>query len=79
MIGNIVEWFDFAIYGLLATYIAEKFFLHYLDRYPGAYEASNNLACCQRDTRIHTIHSHCSDEGLPQDVLQTHVMSISSN
>ncbi len=29
--------------------IAEKFFLHYLDRYPGAYEASNNLACCQRD------------------------------
>ncbi len=25
-IGNAVEWFDFAIYGLLATYIAEKFF-----------------------------------------------------
>src|SRR6201999_3597378 len=26
VIGNIVEWFDFAIYGLLATYIARKFF-----------------------------------------------------
>ncbi|MGP4056897.1 MFS transporter [Mycobacterium sp. 4D054] len=25
-IGNTVEWFDFAIYGFLATYIAEKFF-----------------------------------------------------
>ncbi|OKH63945.1 MFS transporter [Mycobacterium sp. SWH-M1] len=25
-IGNAVEWFDFAIYGFLATYIAEKFF-----------------------------------------------------
>ncbi|MGV0606409.1 MFS transporter [Mycolicibacterium sp. XJ1904] len=25
-IGNAVEWFDFAIYGLLATYIADKFF-----------------------------------------------------
>ncbi|OBK78638.1 MFS transporter [Mycobacterium sp. 1164985.4] len=25
-IGNAVEWFDFAIYGLLATYIAEMFF-----------------------------------------------------
>lgn len=25
-VGNAVEWFDFAIYGLLATYIAEKFF-----------------------------------------------------
>ena len=25
-IGNAVEWFDFAIYGLLATYIAKKFF-----------------------------------------------------
>src|SRR4029079_15676556 len=24
-IGNTVEWFDFAIYGFLATYIAEKF------------------------------------------------------
>ncbi len=29
--------------------IAEKFFLHYLERYPEAFEASNNLACCQRD------------------------------
>lgn len=26
VIGNTVEWFDFAIYGLLATYIAKKFF-----------------------------------------------------
>ena len=26
-IGNAVEWFDFAIYGFLATYIATKFFL----------------------------------------------------
>ena len=25
-IGNTVEWFDFAIYGFLATYIADKFF-----------------------------------------------------
>src|ERR1700712_5905757 len=25
-IGNTVEWYDFAIYGFLATYIAEKFF-----------------------------------------------------
>jgi MHS family proline/betaine transporter-like MFS transporter len=25
-IGNTVEWFDFAIYGFLATYIAAKFF-----------------------------------------------------
>jgi MHS family proline/betaine transporter-like MFS transporter len=25
-VGNAVEWFDFAIYGFLATYIAEKFF-----------------------------------------------------
>ncbi|HTI77584.1 MAG TPA: MFS transporter [Mycobacterium sp.] len=25
-IGNMVEWYDFAIYGFLATYIAEKFF-----------------------------------------------------
>lgn len=25
-IGNTVEWFDFAIYGFLATYVAEKFF-----------------------------------------------------
>jgi MHS family proline/betaine transporter-like MFS transporter len=25
-IGNTVEWFDFAIYGFLATFIAEKFF-----------------------------------------------------
>ena len=25
-IGNTVEWFDFAIYGFLATYIAKKFF-----------------------------------------------------
>ena len=25
-IGNAVEWFDFAIYGFLATYIAKKFF-----------------------------------------------------
>src|SRR6476469_3437065 len=25
-IGNAVEWFDFAVYGFLATYIAEKFF-----------------------------------------------------
>src|SRR4029078_6204478 len=25
-IGNTVEWFDFAIYGFLATYIAGKFF-----------------------------------------------------
>jgi MFS transporter, MHS family, proline/betaine transporter len=25
-IGNTVEWFDFAVYGFLATYIAEKFF-----------------------------------------------------
>src|ERR1700754_589749 len=25
-IGNTVEWFDFAIYGFLATYIAEQFF-----------------------------------------------------
>lgn len=29
--------------------IAEKFFLHYLERYPDAFEASNNLACCLRD------------------------------
>jgi MHS family proline/betaine transporter-like MFS transporter len=26
MIGNTVEWYDFAIYAFLATYIAEKFF-----------------------------------------------------
>jgi MHS family proline/betaine transporter-like MFS transporter len=26
VIGNTVEWYDFAIYGLLATYIAKKFF-----------------------------------------------------
>lgn len=25
-IGNAVEWFDFAIYGFLATYIAANFF-----------------------------------------------------
>src|ERR1700744_2556467 len=25
-IGNTVEWYDFAIYAFLATYIAEKFF-----------------------------------------------------
>lgn len=25
-IGNTVEWYDFAVYGFLATYIAEKFF-----------------------------------------------------
>jgi MHS family proline/betaine transporter-like MFS transporter len=25
-VGNTVEWFDFAIYGFLATYIADKFF-----------------------------------------------------
>ncbi len=25
-IGNTVEWFDFAVYGFLATYIADKFF-----------------------------------------------------
>ncbi len=25
-IGNAVEWFDFAVYGFLATYIAAKFF-----------------------------------------------------
>jgi MHS family proline/betaine transporter-like MFS transporter len=25
-IGNLVEWYDFAVYGFLATYIAEKFF-----------------------------------------------------
>ena len=25
-IGNAVEWFDFAVYGFLATYIAGKFF-----------------------------------------------------
>ena len=25
-IGNAVEWFDFAIYGFLATHIAAKFF-----------------------------------------------------
>ena len=25
-IGNAVEWFDFAVYGFLATYIADKFF-----------------------------------------------------
>ena len=25
-VGNAVEWFDFAIYGFLATYIAAKFF-----------------------------------------------------
>ncbi len=25
-IGNLVEWYDFAIYGFLATYIAQKFF-----------------------------------------------------
>jgi tetratricopeptide (TPR) repeat protein len=29
--------------------IAEKLFLHYLQSSPGAIEASNNLACCQRD------------------------------
>ncbi|AGB24833.1 sugar phosphate permease [Mycobacterium sp. JS623] len=25
-IGNLVEWYDFAVYGFLATYIAQKFF-----------------------------------------------------
>jgi len=25
-IGNTVEWFDFAVYSVLATYIADKFF-----------------------------------------------------
>ena len=25
-VGNAVEWFDFAVYGFLATYIAGKFF-----------------------------------------------------
>ncbi|AWT57584.1 transport protein [Mycolicibacterium smegmatis MKD8] len=25
-IGNTVEWYDFAIYGFLATYIAREFF-----------------------------------------------------
>ena len=25
-IGNTVEWFDFAIYSVLATFIADKFF-----------------------------------------------------
>jgi tetratricopeptide (TPR) repeat protein len=29
--------------------IAEKLFIHYLQGAPGAIEASNNLACCQRD------------------------------
>ena len=29
--------------------IAEKLFIHYLNGAPGAIEASNNLACCQRD------------------------------
>jgi tetratricopeptide (TPR) repeat protein len=29
--------------------IAEKLFIHYLAQCPDAYEASNNLACCQRD------------------------------
>ena len=50
-IGNTVEWFDFAIYGFLATYIADKFFPPGVAAQEPAGVAGEALGIAQRGMR----------------------------